>query len=150
MRIYLTYLYIKFNLFYFSKYETLSHLEILKYQNDPWWQNLRRGLLISFWAMICVMMVAACCIAVLAHGQVCPKNLPGTQFVDLLATVDNSFSNLSLKTFLPHRNWATQKCSSKSSRHIECNIRICAKKRHLILIIIINIYINFLSLWIIY
>lgn len=54
-----------------TSYRPLTHQQIAKYANDPWWQNLRHGLMISFWASMALMVLAAVLIAVIQHEHVC-------------------------------------------------------------------------------
>lgn len=54
-----------------SKYLPLTHNQIAQYALDPWWLNLRRGLMISFWASMALMVLAAVLIAIVEHEHVC-------------------------------------------------------------------------------
>lgn len=54
-----------------NKYEPLSLSEILKYQDDPWWNSLRRLLLVSFWICLVGMLFSGCFIAAWHHGRQC-------------------------------------------------------------------------------
>lgn len=58
-------------LFLFSQYEPLSHKQLLKYIDDVWWKNLRRGLMIAFWATILLLILSAVLIAIVQYQHVC-------------------------------------------------------------------------------
>lgn len=49
----------------------LTHRQIAQYAHDPWWLNLRRGLMISFWTSMALMVLAAVLIAIVEHEHVC-------------------------------------------------------------------------------
>lgn len=57
--------------FFFSKYEPLTHKQLLKYSDDVWWKNLRRGLMIAFWLSLMLMILSAVLIAIVQYEHVC-------------------------------------------------------------------------------
>ena len=51
----------------------------MKYQDDPRWNYLRKGLLITFWVGLMAIFLAACLISYFEQGQMCaPKMIPLT------------------------------------------------------------------------
>lgn len=57
--------------FNFSKYESLNIKQLMKYSEDLWWKNLRRGLMIAFWASMLLMILSAVLIAIVQYEHVC-------------------------------------------------------------------------------
>lgn len=47
----------------------LSLEELMPFDNDPWWQNMRRITMTLFWTVLFVILTAACIIAVTEHNQ---------------------------------------------------------------------------------
>lgn len=69
--IYSTYIQCTCQIFLSSKCGALTLQQIARYADDPWWRNLRRGLMISVWMSMALMILAAVLIAIVEHEQVC-------------------------------------------------------------------------------
>ncbi|XP_055851757.1 uncharacterized protein LOC129916021 [Episyrphus balteatus] len=51
------------------KLKSLSLEELLPFQDDPWWQNVRRTFFFSFWITVIITFSSACILSVLQHGS---------------------------------------------------------------------------------
>ncbi|XP_055389251.1 uncharacterized protein LOC129618491 [Condylostylus longicornis] len=59
------------NIFSFDTTKSLTLEELLRYQSDPWWQNLRKACLIIFWTFLFVIFSLACILIILQYDS-CP------------------------------------------------------------------------------
>lgn len=64
----------------------LSLEDLLPYQNDPFWMNVRRATMILFWAAMLLMIFITCMITAVESERGCAGMMPQTVLTSMLTS----------------------------------------------------------------